>query len=217
MLSKWQRQRAARRVQPGDGYGLQPFRWWQLPGRALLSLPLPDDTAPSRTYTVDVRHWQNQSSGDVTADLYLDGRHHASSKLPARFPVEGGTIEVAMSGFGLKRCHFVTTTGAEHQLSPDPRSAEGRRARLQHRHPALSSSIGALSVTLLLIGVALLALQIAEPISQIPPIADSLGIFVSPIALPVWLNIALGVGAAIASMERALRLRYHWLLDAAAN
>lgn len=180
-------------------------------------LRLPHHIGHHRVYAVDVRHWQNQSSGNVTADLYRDGRHHAESKLPAEFPVEGGTIQVAMSGFGVKRCHYVTHDGNEHQLTPDPRSAEGRRARLEHRHPTLSTAIGATSVMLLLIGVTLLVLQIAEPISQVPPIADSIGSFVSPIALPVWLNTTLGIGAALGSMERALRLRYHWLLDAVAN
>ncbi|MEE3851768.1 hypothetical protein VZC37_15605 [Gordonia sp. LSe1-13] len=70
---------------------------------------------------------------------------------------------------------------------------------------------------LLLIGIALLALQIAEPVSQIPPIADSIGVFVSPITLPLWLTISLALTTAAASMERALRLRYHWALDAVAN
>ncbi|MFP3813079.1 hypothetical protein SB660_18885, partial [Bacillus sp. SIMBA_005] len=43
------------------------------------------------------------------------------------------------------------------------------------------------------------------------------GTFVSPIHLPLWLNIALGAGAALASMERGLRLRYHWMLDGLGN
>ncbi|MFP5072481.1 hypothetical protein ACLFMI_22795 [Pseudonocardia nantongensis] len=40
--------------------------------------------------------------------------------------------------------------------------------------------------------------------------------FESPVQLPLWLNIALGVGAAVGSTERALRLRYSWL-DSAGN
>ncbi|MGW4798552.1 hypothetical protein ACWEPC_39655 [Nonomuraea sp. NPDC004297] len=49
------------------------------------------------------------------------------------------------------------------------------------------------------------------------PIAENLGTFASPIHLPRWLNISLAFGAALASTERALRLRYHWLLDAGGN
>jgi hypothetical protein len=37
------------------------------------------------------------------------------------------------------------------------------------------------------------------------------------VQLPVWANIALTIAAAVASTERALRLRYHWLLDGAGN
>ncbi|SDJ96143.1 hypothetical protein SAMN04487820_103172 [Actinopolyspora mzabensis] len=168
-------------------------------------------------YAVDVRHWQNQGSGEVEAQLYLDDRQYAVSKLPAAFPVEGGTIEVAMSGFGIKRCHYVSADGTERQLVPDPRSAEGRRARLARKHPVISRGIGLLSLVLLLIGAFLLLLQIAEPVSQIPPVAQRFGSFESPIRPPLWLNLTLGVSAAVAGTERALRLRYHWLLDGAAN
>ncbi|MFD3992946.1 hypothetical protein [Streptomyces sp. NPDC058583] len=106
---------------------MKPFRWWQLPFRALLHLRLPGDDGRETVYAVDVRHWQNQSSGNVKAHLYLDGRLHAVSKLPAVFPVPGGTVEVRMSGFGLKRCHYVADEGRELQLVPDPDSAEGLR------------------------------------------------------------------------------------------
>ncbi|MEK8174598.1 hypothetical protein NKH77_52930 [Streptomyces sp. M19] len=36
------------------------------------------------------------------------------------FPVQGGTVEVSMSAFGLKRRHYVTDKGTEHQLTPTP-------------------------------------------------------------------------------------------------
>ncbi|GGF20817.1 hypothetical protein [Williamsia phyllosphaerae] len=212
MFDTWKRTRAARRITRGDGHALQRFRWWQLPGRALFYLRRPD-----ADYAVDVRHWQKQGSGGVRAGLYRDGRHCAESKLPAAFGVDGGTIEVAMSGFGIKRCHFVADDGSEHQLSPDPASAEGRRARLDNNHRAASRVIGVASTIILVTGLALLLLQLAEQISAVPPIANSVGIFTSPISLHVWSNIALGFATAIASTERSFRLRYHWLLDGAAN
>ncbi|MEU9885608.1 hypothetical protein [Sphaerisporangium sp. NPDC051011] len=151
------------------------------------------------------------------AHLYLDGRNVAQSKLPAAFPVPGGVIEVAKSRFGIKRCHYVATDGTEHQLVPDPASAEGRRARLDRDHPAVSHLIGWLSIIMLVIGLGLNLLQLLEPISRIPPIAESAGTFASPLHLPIWLNLALALGAALGSIERALRLRYHWLLDAGGN
>ncbi|MCI4066341.1 hypothetical protein MRQ36_28825 [Micromonospora sp. R77] len=208
MIEDWRQRRAAKRITSGDGRALKRLRWWQLPFRALFYLPLPDRDGRQTVYAVDIPRRTDPDGGKARAHLYLDGRHHAQSKLPAAFPVEGGTIEVAISAFGLKRCHYVTTAGAEHPLIPDPKSAEGRRARIAREHPTLSRSISYLSVLMLLIGVGLNLLQLAEPISRIPPIAEHIGTIESPIHLPVWLNFALAVGAALASTERALRLRY---------
>ncbi len=125
----------------------------------------------------------------------------------------GGTVEVVASGYGLKRCHYVTHDGAERQLVPDPASAEGRRARLERDHPALSRAIGLVSVAVLVVALVLGAPQVVEEISQIPPVADSVGSFTSPIRLPAAINVPLLVATLVASTERALRLRNHWLLD----
>ncbi|MDN5917919.1 MAG: hypothetical protein L0I76_22960 [Pseudonocardia sp.] len=186
-------------------------------GRALLHLQLIGDDGRRAVYSVDVRHQGDREDGVVRAQLYRDGRHHAVSKVPAVFPVEGGAIEVATTGVGVRRCHYVAADGTERQLIPDPKSAEGRRARLDRDHPSASRMIGVVSVVMLVVGVGLNLLQILEPISRIPPIAENLGVFESPIHLPLWLNITLGLAAALASTERALRLRYHWLLDAGGN
>jgi hypothetical protein len=185
-----------------------------MPFRAVFYLSLPPVAGRPTEYAVELPHRADTGSGKARAHLYLNGRHHAESKLPAAFPVEGGTIEVAISAFGIKRCHYVTADGTERQLVPDPRSLEGRRARLEHDHPALSRSIGILSVLMLLIGFGLNLLQLAEPISRIPAIAAGIGTFESPVRLPIWLNLALAVGAVLGSTERALRLRYN-LLDQA--
>ncbi|MFP5071102.1 hypothetical protein ACLFMI_15745 [Pseudonocardia nantongensis] len=218
MLTEWKRRRAFQRVKPGDGRPLKRFRWWQMfLGRALLHLQLTGDDGSQAVYSVDVRHQGDREDGVVRAQLYRDGRHHAVSKVPAVFPVEGGAIEVATTGVGVKRCHYAAADGTERQLIPDPKSAEGRRARLEREHPSVSRSIGVVSIVMLIVGVSLNLLQILEPVSRIPPIAGNLGVFVSPIHLPLWLNVALGLGAALASTERALRLRYHWLLDAGGN
>lgn len=212
MFSGWGRGGAGRKVKPGDGHELQKFRWWQLFSRALFHLRLPDDDGRRLTWSVDVRLWGN-SDGEVVARLYRDGRHHAVSKLPAAFPVPGGTIEVKASGYGLRRCHFVAPDGGEYQLAPDPASAEGRRARFDHLHPVASRVVGVLSFATLVVAFLLGAPQILEQITQIPPIAENVGTFTSPIQLPSWLNVTLVVAAIIASTERATRLRYNWLLD----
>ncbi|MGI5429460.1 hypothetical protein [Streptomyces sp. CA-179760] len=213
MFKEWRHRRAVRRVEPGDGRALRRFRWWQMLTRALFRLRLTNEDGRQTVYAVDVRH-QNASDGHVKAHLYLDGRHHAESRVPAVFPVRGGTVEVNASGFGLKRCHYVTAEGTEFPLVPDPASAEGRRARLDRSHPALSRCMGFLSATVLVIGLVLLILQLAEQVTRDPEgVARYVGTFISPVDLPAWANAVVGLVTAAASTERALRLRYHWLLD----
>ncbi|MFH8561395.1 hypothetical protein [Streptomyces sp. NPDC017988] len=213
----WKQWAASKRLKPGDGRELQRFRLWQLPLRSLFWLRLSGAGGQSRLHAVDVRHWARLDNSRIRAHLFLDGRHVAESKLPAVFPVDGGVIEVAMSNYGIRRCHYRPSGGPPRQLTPDPASAEGRRARFGARHPELSRAIGIGSVLLLVIGVGLNLLQLAEPVSQIPAVAQRVGTFESPMHLPIWLNLVLGVGAVLASMERALRLRYSSLLDAAGH
>lgn len=217
MFKEWRRRRAVQRVKPGDGRALKRFRWWQQLFRALFYLRLTDGSGRQLEYAVDVRHGQNQSSGNVKAQLYLDGRQHAVSRLPAVFPVQGGTVDVSMSAFGLKRCHYVTADGAEHQLTPDPASAEGRRANLDRRHPALSRGIGCLSAVALAAALALLVSQLAEKLTRPPEIARHIGTFTAPVHLSAWMNIAVVLVTLTASTERALRLRYSRLLDGGAG
>ncbi|MGW0863248.1 hypothetical protein [Streptomyces sp. NPDC002611] len=217
MIKEWRRRRAVQRVKPGDGRALKRFRWWQLPFRALFCLRLTGDDGQRTVYAVDVRHWQNHSSDHLKAHLYTDGRQHAVSRLPAAFPVPGGTVEVRMSAFGIKRCHYVTDEGPEYRLVPDPRSAEGRRARLERDHPALSRAIGLLSLCVLVAALAILLPQAAEQLTRSEGIARHTGTFTSPVDLPKWGNIALGLATAAASTERALRLRHSWLLDGGAG
>ncbi|MEU2198666.1 hypothetical protein [Isoptericola sp. NPDC019482] len=213
MFSDRRRRRAARRIRPGDGHALQRFRWWQPLSRALFHLDLVGDGGVPERWSVDVRLWGDSEDGDVRARLYRDGVHAATSRLPAELPVTGGVVQVATSSYGLRRCHYVTADGRERQLAPDPASAEGRRARLERDRPEVSRAVGAVSWVVLAVALVLGAPQIVEQISQVPPVAERFGTFTSPVRLPAGLNIALLVGTILASTERALRLRYHWLLD----
>lgn len=217
MFKEWRQRRAALRVKPGDGRSLKPYRWWQPTSRSLFYLPLRNADGRQVVYAVDINHVKRLFSeeGKGEAHLYLDGRHHAESELPAAFPVEGGTIEVAATDFGLKRCHYVTADGTDRRLVPDRGSGEGRRARLHRERPALSRAIGAVSLLLLIVPALLLIPQLIEAAFQLPPVTERFGTFVSPVQLPFWLNVMLGLGAATASVERALRLRYSWLDSAA--
>jgi len=202
----------ARRPRPGDGRPLQRYRWWQLFSRSLFHLHRRGPDGSAEVWSIDVRHG-GDDGGVVWAELYRDGRNDARSKLPAAFSVPGGTIQVATSGYGIKRCHYVTDDGTSRVLVPDPASAEGRRARLDRTRPVLSKAIGTVSVVILLVGLVLGVPQIIEDITRIPPIADAVGTFVSPVRLPIWANVSLLVATLLASTERALRMRYNWILD----
>ncbi|MBU6530326.1 hypothetical protein [Streptomyces mayonensis] len=217
MFENLRRQRALKRVVPGNGRPLKRFRWWQSLSRALFYLRLTAGDGRQSVWAVDVKHGRQDSNGHVRAHLYLDGRHHAESRLPAVFPVPGGAVEVRASSFGLKRCHYVTDDGAEHQLVPDRDSAEGRRAHFDRKHPALSRWTGAVSAAVLVVALLVLLVQLAEQLTRPQEIAQYVGTFTSPVHLSGWANTAVGLVTAAASTERALRLRYSLLLDGGAG
>lgn len=202
-------------VKPGDGHLLPGYHWWQGLSRSLFHLHIIGPGGGPETWSIDIRPG-GDADGEVRARLYRDGVNKAVSLVPAAFAVPGGTIEVEVSGFGLKRCHYVRLDGSERQLVPDPVSAEGRRARLEVSNPALSRALGLISVIILAVAVVLGVPQIVEQIMLILPIADSIGTLSSPFHLPAAANTALFVATVAASTERALRLRYNWLLDGSA-
>ena len=206
-IKSWQ----TRRVHAGSGEPLRRYRWWQMFGRSLRAITLLSSDGTPSTYTVDVRHAGDMTDGATRARLYVNGSLHSYAKMPTRFPVPGGHIEVAITGFGLRRCHYVRPDGTELQLTPDPASAEGRRARLHRGNPSLSRLIGVISTTVVLAGLCIEVPQIIEALSQIPPIADSIGTFVSPVRFPLQVNLLIGLAAVIGSTERALRMRSSWI------
>lgn len=215
MIKDRRKRAAARRVRGGNGRSLKPYRAWQPLSRALHHLELTDHRGRQAVYSVDVPYWQRllTENGEGRAHLYLNGRHHLDSTLPAVFTVPGGTIEVEATSYGLKRCHYVGEEGAERRLSPDPRSAEGRRSRMERERPGLSRCIRVVSLVMLVIPVLLVVPQIVEALSQVPPVAERWGTLTSPVNLPLWLNSVLGLCASTASVERATRLRWSRALD----
>ncbi|GAB3804404.1 hypothetical protein [Micromonospora zhanjiangensis] len=166
MLSDRRRRKGANRTRAGDGRLIEPFRWRHLlVGRRLFALPLVRPDGSRVTYLVDVRVSGKQAGGLGTVHLYLDGRHHAESPLPAVMPVEGGVLEVSLSSPGIRRAHFQPEGGAARQLTPHPRTAIGRRLRFDRDHPVLNRWVGAISVGMLIIGVGVNVLQLLEPLS----------------------------------------------------
>ena len=209
MLEEWRRRRAAKKVKPGDGKPLKPMRAWHALSRTVFHIDLPDDDGASRTFSVDVPFFNL----DGRVSLYLDGQREAWAEAPAVFPVPGGVIEVKTSTYGVARMHFVPDVGEERQLLPDRASAEAARARFDARHPVASRVIGAVAVVVLLAGLVLGLPQFLEQLSELTWVAENIGTFTSPFALPAWLNTALFVAGLVAALERALTLRNHWLID----
>ncbi|MCG5104957.1 hypothetical protein [Oceanobacillus alkalisoli] len=205
----WRHQRKLGKVKPGDGHTLKAYRFYHLLSRSLFHIKLNEEDGDLHTYMVNVNYFSEES----IADLYYDGKHIATSKLPAAFPVPGGFIEVETTTYGLKRMHFISEEGNEQQLSPHPGSTEGLRMRFDQRFPKISKTIGILAVAILLTSILLGLPQLIALLTEIPIVQEHIGTFESPIILPGWFNTFLVVAGALAAFERALTLRNHWLID----
>ncbi len=204
MAGSWRRRRRLKKVKPGDGRPLRPYRRWHGLWRSVFEVDL-----EGHRYALDVDHFDL----DGRARLYLDGRRHAVAEMPAAFPVPGGAIEAESSTYGLKRAHLVLDDGTEYQLRPVPHSPEAWRADLGRRSPGVSKALAGGAITVLVVALVLGLPQLAEQITAIPAVAERVGTVTAPITLPAWLNTALTVGGVLAGLERALTLRYHWLID----
>lgn len=210
MWNRWKRQRQVAKAKPGDGSALKPHRPWQMLSRSVFRIELSDEDGVQREYSVDVDYFD----WDDRVCLYRDGRQHLVAEQPAAFRVPGGVVEVAVGTFGVSRMHLVSDAGEpERVLRPVRHSAEYWRAVLGHRHPRLSQWMGRVAIVILLVGLVLFVPQLLELVTQWDMVAERVGTFTSPISLPAWLNTTLVVAGIAASMERALTLRSHWLID----
>ncbi len=210
VMRQWRRRRRQGKVKPGDGSELKSFGGWDVLTRSLFYLEVPEAAEERQLWAVDVHHFAE----DDQAEVYRDGVQDQRSPLPAAFPVPGGVIEVAVNTFGLSRMHYVTTEGDERLLRPHRRSLEGLRVRFDRRHPRVSAWIARAAVVVLLVGLVFAIPQAAAMVSQWDVVADHVGAFTSPFALPGWASTTLFVAGIIAALERALTLRSHWLVDA---
>lgn len=206
---RWKKKRAIQKVKPGDGHELKRYRWWHIFTRSLFFIKLPDKDGSINIYAVDVHYFSEENN----ANLYRNGKHYASSKLPATFPVADGVIEVATTIYGLKRMHYVKDENIEEQLSPHPRSMEGLRMKFGMRFPRMSKVIGNLAIIVLITSLILGLPQLVTLIFHIPFVSERWGTFESPFILPNWLNVTLLVSGTLALIERTITLRNHWLID----
>lgn len=197
-------------LEPGDGSRLAPPS-----GLGSVS------TAQFET-THGGRHWALSADllgWDERCHLYLDGREVAVGSSSVEFPLGqyapgvDGVIEARVGWWGMQRAHLVTADGSR-QLDPSPGTLEHGRAEFARTQPVLSALVAALSWTVLVVALVVEGMQSLHWITRADWFqALTTWQFTSPIELPLGANIAitlLGTGAAV---ERALRLRHHWLLD----
>ncbi len=95
------------------------------------------------------------------------------------------------------------------QLEGAPGTAERWRSDLDRDNPTLSRQLAAASWTVLVLALLLQVPQLLELVAN----GTGWFSFTSPVTLPSSLNTPLTIAGALAGLERALRLRYHWLLD----
>lgn len=185
----------------GDGSRLPPWRWWHPLHRSVMGV----EHGGSRWHIdVDFFDW------DEKVHLYRDGRQDRVQRGKARFELPtGARIEAALSTYGLRRAHLVLPDGTERQLEPAPGTAERWRADLEREHPTVSQWLGRISWAVLVVALLLQLPQLVALVSTLTGWFE----FSSPVTLPGWLNTPLSVAGVLAGIERALRLRYHWLLD----
>ncbi len=213
VFTRYRRRLQVSKAKPGDGSLLQPYRLWQLSSRSLFSVELRDQAGRRGVYEVDVRHLADSTTRKSPASLYRDGVQVLRGNVPVAFPVPGGVIEVATSPYGVKRMHYVGHDRREQTLKPHPRSQEGLRSRFDRRFPRTSAVIGAVSLVVLLVGLAMALATAVEQITRIEVVAQHLGTFVSPVHLPGWAKFVLSAAGALAALDRALRLKSTWMAD----
>ncbi|MFD2830406.1 hypothetical protein [Corticicoccus populi] len=208
LIKKKRRDMHLRKIKEGDGHPLKPYRLWHNLTRSLFHLQIEDNTQEVIDYSVEYRYFVSEPQ----AELYRNGRHTAYSKLPATFPVSGGVIEVASGSYGIKRMHYVKENGDSQMLQPDHRSIRGLRVGIEEDFPVFSKLIGIISIILLIIVFILGLPQIIEQISQIPWVAENIGVFNSPFNFSIWENLIIAGIGALAGMERTLIFRNQRLL-----
>lgn len=191
-----------------DRRQLRPVRRRDALHRLLYAIEHPGPDGRPAEHTVEI------DANDLRAVLYVDGQYRDASDLPASFPVQGGTLEVALSLYGVQRMHLVTEDAAEQRLTPVAGTLEDLRHRFDRRHPRIGRAIGWLAILVLLVNLVLAVPAALEILTRADRIAEVFGTFTSPVVLPTWLSIGLVFAGVLAAVDRALMLRRHRIVDA---
>ncbi len=196
----------------GSGAGtlerLEPVRGWQGLWRGGFAT-----VHRGHEYVVDVHYFDP----DERIRLYEDGRLVDEQRSTARFPLPDARagvpaelqprIEARMSLLGMRYVRLVDGTEAR-DLAPVPGTGEAWRERMDARYPTASRVAGVVSWLVLALAL----------VTQVPQLLDLVGGITGwelPFVpdLPAGVNTVLSVAGALAALDRALRRRYHPLLD----
>ncbi|MBM7578550.1 hypothetical protein [Jeotgalibacillus terrae] len=209
-IKKMKHKRKMKKVKAGDGHLLKKYRLWNVFTHSLFHVEVTNKTEGETTkYAIKSKYFTEEPR----VDLYKEGRHVSYSKLPAVLPVNGGVIKVNKNSIGINGIRYVSDQEATYSVYPDRRSVRGLRLWFHKRFPNTSALVGLIAVIALLISTTLGLVQLMESFSDIPWIAENIGIFKSPVTLSVGTNLTIGLAAALAGIERTLMFRNHWLID----
>ncbi|MGO1172855.1 MAG: hypothetical protein ACTMKU_00940 [Actinomycetaceae bacterium] len=185
----------------GDRSRIRPVTGWQWLWRAQ-----PGITIDGVTWDVDLDLFDTEDK----VNLYRDGALDRVQRGRSSFEVPPAhRIGVRWSMNGLSRAHLVDTARHEVPLEPRPGTGERWRADLKRERPDLSRLLAATSWTLV---VAALILQVPQVLELVAAVTEWFDL-TSPVSLPGPVNAFLTIGGVLAAVERALRMRHHWLLD----
>ncbi|WP_083260095.1 hypothetical protein [Cellulosimicrobium cellulans] len=186
------------RAHDRDDDAYRPVRGWQVLWRGGFAT-----WHRGHEYVVDV----DFLDWDERIRLYRDGRLVDEQRRRAAFDLPGGAVvEARLSTYGMRYVRLVDGDGVR-DLDPLPGTAEAWRDRLHADHPGASRALGAVSWTVLVVAL----------LTQVPQLLGVLSGFTGwdppVLELPAAVNTVLSVGGVAAAVERALRRRYHPLLD----
>ncbi|WP_239741098.1 TetR/AcrR family transcriptional regulator [Mammaliicoccus sp. M-M45] len=208
-IKRTQHRRLLNKVKEGDGHNLKPYRLWNIFTHSLFHITIINEKNGEVNYALKSKYFV----GEPRVDLYNNGKHVAYSKLPAAFKLENGILEVRSGGSGINRIKYISNQEENFSVKPDKKSIRGMRLELHKHFPKVSGFISLVSILVIFVSFILSMPQILESLTQIPWIAENIGIFESPIHFSVAMNISIGIAVAIAASERAMMLRNHWLID----
>lgn len=182
-----------------DGAAFRPVRGWGVLWRSAFVL---HHGGHEYVVGVDFLDW------DERIRLYRDRRLVDEQRSRARFDLGGAVLEARMSLYGMRYVRVVDAVGDVRDVPPMRGTAEAWRDRMDREHPTASRVVGVAAWVVLAVALVTQVPQLLDLVSGLtgwsPPFVPD---------LPAPVNTVLSVAGVLAALDRALRRRYHPLLD----